>query len=244
MSGQRNQKRLALLIDGDNASKSTIPGILSEISIYGVLTVRRIYGDWTAPNLQGWKSSLLDHSISPVQQFRYTNGKNATDSALIIDAMDLLFAGQLDGFCLVSSDSDFTRLASRIRESGLVVYGFGERKTPTPFVRACDKFTYVDILNDRSEHSDEPKRFSSTDSELSHLLKRSVDAKANEEGWADLAAVGSWISSQKPEFDSREYGFPKLSALVESLSSFEMDRRDVGNGHKVYLVKNRRSPKA
>src|SRR5258707_14759992 len=151
MNDNRGDKRLALLIDADNASPSIILGLLSEVSKYGVPTVKRIYGDWTTPNLGGWKETLLDHSISPIQQFRYTVGKNATDSAMIIDAMDLLYEGKIDGFCLVSSDSDFTRLASRIRESGLLVYGFGERKTPQPFVTACDKFIFTEILGPLEE---------------------------------------------------------------------------------------------
>ena len=246
MNDNRGDKRLALLIDADNASPSIILGLLSEVSKYGVPTVKRIYGDWTTPNLGGWKETLLDHSISPIQQFRYTVGKNATDSAMIIDAMDLLYEGKIDGFCLVSSDSDFTRLASRIRESGLLVYGFGERKTPTAFVSACDKFTFSDILTDPRKTSEPTQARTANelkgDTELVNLLRKSVEASANEEGWAHLAEVGAQISSQKPDFDSRHYGYSKLSALVEATMLFETKREPVGNeGHPTVFVRNTRS---
>lgn len=226
-------QRLALLIDADNASPAIIAGLLSEISKYGVLTVKRIYGDWTTPNLGGWKSSLLDHSIVPIQQFRYTVGKNATDTAMIIDAMDILYSGNVDGFCLVSSDSDFTRLASRLRESGRVVYGFGERKTPNAFVSACDKFTFVDILRDPSET---PRQSTSASAEklkgdtaLINLLRAAIEASADEGGWAHLGEVGKQISSQKPDFDSRHYGFAKLSSLIEAINLFEVRRDSTGD---------------
>jgi uncharacterized LabA/DUF88 family protein len=246
MNDNRGDKRLALLIDADNASPSIILGLLSEVSKYGVPTVKRIYGDWTTPNLGGWKETLLDHSISPIQQFRYTVGKNATDSAMIIDAMDLLYEGKIDGFCLVSSDSDFTRLASRIRESGLLVYGFGERKTPTAFVSACDKFTFSDILTDPRKTAEPTQARTANelkgDTGLMNLLRKSVEASANEEGWAHLAEVGAQISSQKPDFDSRHYGYSKLSALVEATMLFETKREPVGNeGHPAVFVRNTRS---
>jgi uncharacterized LabA/DUF88 family protein len=240
-------RRLALLIDADNASPAIIAGLLSEISKYGVLTVKRIYGDWTTPNLGGWKSSLLDHSIVPIQQFRYTVGKNATDTAMIIDAMDILYNGKVDGFCLVSSDSDFTRLASRIRESGLVVYGFGERKTPNAFVSACDKFTFVDILTDPSKT---PKQASAPspstlkgDNALVNLLRSAIEASADEAGWAELGVVGKQISSQKPDFDSRHHGFAKLSSLLEAIDLFEIRRESSGDkAHTSVFVRNARGP--
>lgn len=244
MNSPGNGKRLALLIDADNASPAIISGLLSEISKYGVLTVKRIYGDWTTPNLGGWKNTLLDHSIVPIQQFRYTVGKNATDTAMIIDAMDILYGGNVDGFCLVSSDSDFTRLASRLRESGVVVYGFGERKTPNAFVSACDKFTFVDILTDPSES---PKPASPASAEklkgntgLINLLRSAIEASADEAGWAHLGEVGKQISSQKPDFDSRHYGFAKLSALLEAINLFEVRRESGDKGHTAVLVRNKK----
>jgi uncharacterized LabA/DUF88 family protein len=245
METDRGSKRLALLIDADNASPAIITGLLSEISKYGVLTVKRIYGDWTTPNLGGWKNTLLDHSIVPIQQFRYTVGKNATDTAMIIDAMDILYSGNVDGFCLVSSDSDFTRLASRLRESGMVVYGFGERKTPTAFVSACDKFTFVDILRDPSEAPKEAREKTSQplkgDQALVNLLRSAVEASADEEGWANLGEVGKQISSQKPDFDSRHYGYSKLSSLVEASELFEIKRESGGAGrHTAVLLRNRK----
>ena len=244
-----SQSRLALLIDADNASPAVINGLLSEISKYGVLTVKRIYGDWTTPNLGGWKSILLDHSIVPIQQFRYTVGKNATDTAMIIDAMDILYGGKIDGFCLVSSDSDFTRLASRLRESGLVVYGFGERKTPNAFVSACDKFTFVDILTDpekapKPESKDSAQKLKS-DTALVNLLRSAIEASADEAGWANLGEVGKQISSQKSDFDSRHYGFTKLSSLIEAINLFEVKRESRGeHGHTEVLVRNKKSSRS
>ncbi|HVT32585.1 MAG TPA: NYN domain-containing protein, partial [Rhodanobacteraceae bacterium] len=180
---------LAVLIDADNAQPSVVDGLLAEIAKYGTATVKRIYGDWTGPQLKGWKETLLTHAIQPIQQFRYTTGKNATDSALIIDAMDLLYTGRLGGFCIVSSDSDFTRLAARIREAGLVVYGFGEKKTPAPFVSACDKFIYTEILVNKYEDEDEvlkarAKTPLKQDKRLRTLLRNAVDAASDDSGWA------------------------------------------------------------
>jgi uncharacterized LabA/DUF88 family protein len=243
MDKPAENQRLALLIDADNASPAIIAGLLSEISKYGILTVKRIYGDWTTPHLGGWKNSLLDYSIVPIQQFRYTVGKNATDTAMIIDAMDILFSGKVDGFCLVSSDSDFTRLASRIRESGLVVYGFGERKTPSAFVSACDKFTFVDILRDPSEAPRNTAAASvdklKQDTALTNLLRSAIEASADESGWAHLGEVGKQISSQKPDFDSRHYGFAKLSSLLEGIDLFELRRESSGDkGHTSVFVRN------
>jgi len=223
---------LALLIDGDNASPKIIAGLLAEVAKYGVASVRRIYGDWTKPNLGGWKSCLLEHSIQPIQQFAYTTGKNATDGAMIIDAMDLLNTGRFAGFCIVSSDSDFARLAARIREQGVTVYGFGERKTPRPFVTACDKFVYLDVLQQDGDADAErakpaakaDAKKTARDPQLLATLRAAIKAVSDEEGFADLGAVGSHIAKQLPEFDSRNYGFPRLSELVEASGIAEIER--------------------
>ncbi len=214
---------LAILIDADNASPSIIQGLMDEVAKLGRATVRRIYGDWTTPNLSSWKAALLDHSIQPVQQFAYTKGKNATDSALIIDAMDLLYAGNLDGFCLVSSDSDFTRLASRLKESGKRVYGFGELKTPKPFVAACDRFIYTEVLG-TVDGRPLPRKSAAEmdrDAEFVALVGDAVDDSANDNGWANLGAVGNIIRNKKPDFDSRNYGYKKLWELLDASSYFE-----------------------
>jgi len=244
MDKDSSTKRLALLIDADNASPAIIGGLLAEISKYGVLTVKRIYGDWTTPNLGGWKNILLDHSIVPIQQFRYTVGKNATDTAMIIDAMDILYSGNVDGFCLVSSDSDFTRLASRLRESGVVVYGFGERKTPKAFVSACDKFTFVDILTTPSAAQKSDGKAAADDlsakPDLLQALRRAIEESADEAGWANLGEVGKQITSQKPDFDSRHYGFTKLSSLLESINQFEV-RRESTEGHTAVYVRKKKT---
>lgn len=227
-------RRFAVLIDADNISATALEGMLAEVANYGVAMVRRIYGDWTLPNLKSWKEQLLEHAIQPIQQFRYTVGKNATDSALIIDAMDLLFRSKLDGFCLVSSDSDFTRLASRIREEGLMVIGFGERKTPRAFVTACDRFIHTDILRGAAPQPENaPKQTVMDlkhDRKLLDLLRWAVEASEDEEGWANLGAVGAKIMSQQPDFDSRSYGFAKLSSLVDATKMFEIERQTSHNG--------------
>ncbi len=225
-----NQARLAVLIDADNAQSSIIEGLLDEIAQYGVSSVKRIYGDWTDGRLKGWKSALLEHGINPVQQFAYTTGKNATDSALIIDAMDLLYSEKLDGFCIVSSDSDFTRLASRIREAGLKVYGFGEKKTPKAFMSACDKFIYTEILR-KSVGTNEPKlkkpvqKTQKPDLRILNTLRHAVDDTADEAGWSHLGSVGQNVLNKSPEFDPRNYGFKKLRELLEESKLFEF--RDV-----------------
>jgi len=227
MAANTNQ-RLAVLIDADNAQASVIQELLAEVSRYGTATIKRAYGDWTTSNLKGWKEVLHTMAIQPLQQFSYTSGKNATDSALIIDAMDVLHAGSVDGFCLVSSDSDFTRLATRIREAGLVVYGFGERKTPEPFVAACDKFIYTEILRadpvlEKEEPRSEPGAVAVADvGRLQPLIIAAIDANAREDGWAALGGVGSHIGKTNPAFDSRNYGFKKLSELVRSLKYLEV----------------------
>lgn len=235
--------KLAVLIDADNARPTLVKELLDEIAKYGTAHVKRIYGDWTTPNLGGWKESLLGHSIQPMQQFRYTVGKNATDSAMIIDAMDLLYSGHLDGFCLVSSDSDFTRLAQRIRESGLVVYGFGERKTPEPFREACDKFIYVDLLaapaDDKQEGDGASKRQGAKElrqnSQLMNLIRNAIEAASDDTGWAGLGAVGSIINKQSTDFDARTYGYAKLSSLIKAIGLFDCEERQIGNGKTLYV---------
>jgi uncharacterized LabA/DUF88 family protein len=226
--------KLAVLIDADNAQPGIVDALLAEIANYGVASVKRIYGDWTAPNLKGWKEVLLEHSIQPMQQFAYTKGKNATDSAMIIDAMDLLYSQAFDGFCIVSSDSDFTKLASRIRESGLLVYGFGEKKTPSPFVAACDKFIYTEVLR-ASVSGDEdltPKTTNELkrDTKLVNLLRKAVDSSSDESDWAQLGPVGSHIANQASNFDPRNYGFGKLGELVKATKLFDIEERPIGNG--------------
>ncbi len=214
-----SNENLAVLVDADNAQASVIAELLAEVPRYGTATAKRAYGDWTTPNLAGWKDVLHMHAIQPIQQFRYTTGKNATDSALIIDAMDLLHGGKADGFCLVSSDSDFTRLATRIREAGLAVYGFGEKKTSKPFVAACDKFIFTEILR---------KPASGTSGEvpsqapLKPLLTSAVAAAAQDDGWALLAVVGSLVLKADPSFDSRNFGFRKLGELVKAQPYLEV----------------------
>ncbi|MCP3962501.1 MAG: NYN domain-containing protein [bacterium] len=225
----QSQSSLAVLIDADNAQASVIDGLLAEVAKYGVASVKRIYGDWTTPQLGSWKTVLLQHSIQPVQQFRYTVGKNATDSAMIIDAMDLLYTANFDGFCLVSSDSDFTRLASRIREQGKRVYGFGEKKTPKPFVAACDKFIFTEVLvaDQESGTALKPRsaRALKADTRLVNLFRTAIDAASDDNGWAHLGAVGNNIINQAPEFDPRNYGFKKLSELVAGIGLFDVDRK-------------------
>jgi uncharacterized LabA/DUF88 family protein len=206
-----SNSRLAVLIDADNAQSSLLKELLAEVSRYGTATVKRIYGDWTTPNLKGWKEALNEYAVHPVQQFAYTTGKNATDSAMIIEAMDLLHSGHLDGFCLVSSDSDFTRLATRIREDGLVVYGFGEKKTPKAFVSACDKFIYTEILR-----ADKEAGTAVGPAPLADMLHGAIKAATREDGWAALSAVGSLLTKTNPDFDSRNYGFGKLGELVRA----------------------------
>ena len=225
---------LAVLIDADNASAAMIDGLIGEVAKLGVASVKRIYGDWTQPNLAPWKSVLLDHSIQPIQQFSYTTGKNATDSAMIIDAMDLLYTGNFSGFCIVSSDSDFTRLAARIRESGKRVYGFGERKTPRPFVSACDRFIYTEVFaREQNEATgsavvSRSEKVLRSDTRLLSLIRAGIAAASDDNGWANLSAVGSYIGKTANDFDSRTYGFAKLSGLVEAVGLFDMDRKPNG----------------
>ncbi|HEB54287.1 MAG TPA: NYN domain-containing protein [bacterium] len=250
MESDPRTRRFAVLIDADNVSAKTTEGLLAEVANFGTAIVKRIYGDWTLPSLNGWKPMLLEHAIQPIQQFRYTTGKNATDSALIIDAMDLLYEGKLDGFCLVSSDSDFTRLASRIREEGLTVIGFGERKTPRAFVTACDRFIHTEILRgaaaaddeDEDEHG-KPRDRLPIDDKLLDLLRWAVEASEDEEGWADLGTVGAKVMNQQPDFDARSYGFGKLSRLVEATDAFEIERETSPSGRVDILVRSKPKPK-
>ncbi|MBA7705937.1 hypothetical protein ES703_114779 [subsurface metagenome] len=238
-------QKLAVLIDADNAQPSIVEGLLAEIAKYGTANVKRIYGDWTGSHLRSWKEVLLLHSIQPIQQFRYTVGKNATDAAMIIDAMDLLYTNKFDGFCIVSSDSDFTKLASRIRESGLVVYGFGEKKTPEPFVSACDKFIYTEVLTSKEDDTLSIKRKSTNalkqDTKLVNLLRNAVEASSDDSGWAHLAPMGSTIAKQAPEFDPRNYGYKKLGELVAATKLFQIEERAVGDGpSKAVYLKDKR----
>ncbi len=236
-----NTDKLAVLIDADNAQPGIVDTLIAEITNYGIASVKRIYGDWTSPGLKGWKEVLLQHSIQPMQQFAYTKGKNATDSAMIIDAMDLLYTANFNGFCIVSSDSDFTKLASRIREAGLLVYGFGEKKTPSAFVSACDKFIYTEVLRAKTDESEAIIRKSGNelkqDTKLVSLLRNAVEAASDESGWAQLGPVGSIIAKQSPEFDSRNYGYAKLGALVAATKLFDREERLVGgtNSKAIYI---------
>jgi uncharacterized LabA/DUF88 family protein len=240
-----NGNKLAVLIDADNAQPGIVDSLLAEIANYGIASVRRIYGDWTGPGLKGWKDVLLEHSIQPMQQFAYTKGKNATDSAMIIDAMDLLYTGNFNGFCIVSSDSDFTKLASRIRESGLLVYGFGEQKTPSPFVSACDKFIYTEVLRAKTDETEQITKRSSSelkqDTKLVNLLRNAVEASSDESGWTQLAPVGSNIAKQSPEFDPRNYGYGKLGELVAATKLFDIEEREINDtGAKAIYVRDKR----
>ncbi|WP_457589040.1 NYN domain-containing protein [Ensifer canadensis] len=249
-----NSATLALLIDGDNASPKIVVGLMAEIANYGIASVKRIYGDWTGPNLKGWKECLLEHSIQPIQQFAYTTGKNATDGAMIIDAMDLLYTGRFSGFCIVSSDSDFARLAARIREQGVTVYGFGERKTPRPFITACDKFVYFDVLSAPIEESEEAAvadrqkptevkpaaakpvpRKTGLDKAARAMLTKAVIATADEDGRANLSQVGGHLAKQAPDFDARNYGFPRLSDLVKASGLVDVER--AADNPKAILVR-------
>jgi uncharacterized LabA/DUF88 family protein len=241
MISEQTQK-LAVLIDADNAQPSIIEGLLAEIAKYGTANVKRIYGDWTGPHLKSWKDILLPFSIQPIQQFRYAKGKNATDAAMIIDAMDLLYTKEFDGFCLVSSDSDYTKLASRIRESGLTVYGFGEKKTPEAFVAACDKFIYTEVLISKQDDSLRKSTHElNQDTKLVNLLINAAEASSDESGWSHLATVGYNIAKQSPDFDPRNYGYKKLGELVSATKLFNIEERPVGSGQsKAIYIRHKR----
>ncbi len=239
--------KLAVLIDGDNIPSKYVAEMMNEITKYGTPTIKRIYGDWTKPHLTKWKTILLENAINPIQQYSYTTGKNATDSAMIIDAMDILYSEKVDGFCLVSSDSDFTKLATRLREAGMQVFGIGEKKTPDPFIVACDKFIYLEIL--KKDIDDKPGEKGSVKKpdvdkitpKVMRLLKNSVDDAADDDGWAFLGDVGSLILKKQPNFDARNYGFEKLTPFFNSIPQFEIEHREQGNGkYKLVFVRNKR----
>jgi Fe-S-cluster formation regulator IscX/YfhJ len=234
-----HQARLAVLIDADNSQPSIIAGLMDEIAAHGIASVKRIYGDWTDMKLKGWKNVLLEHGLHLMQQFAYTTGKNATDSAMIIDAMDLLYTKNFDGFCIVSSDSDFTRLASRIRESGIKVYGFGEQKTPKAFIGVCDKFIYAENLRRSSNHK-EPVKLKGDDKALLALVRNAIEDTTNEAGWSYLGAIGQNLINKSPEFDPRSYGFKKLLDLIESLGEFEFKYSDPLSGSQAVHVRIKR----
>ncbi len=237
-------KNLAVLIDADNIPANHVKEMMEEIAKYGNPTIKRIYGDWTKPHLGKWKNVLLEHAINPIQQYGYTTGKNATDSAMIIDAMDVLYSGKVDGFCIVSSDSDFTRLATRLREAGLMVIGMGEKKTPDPFIVACDKFIYVEILQrDVVETKEKPgqrKEVDKVSPKLVRLIAGTISDLEDEDGWAFLGDVGNLLQKKQPNFDARNYGFPKLTPLINSLENFEVQERENQNGkYKLVFVRNK-----
>ncbi|MTE25982.1 NYN domain-containing protein [Winogradskyella ouciana] len=233
--------KLAVLIDGDNIPSAYVKEMMEEIAKYGNPTIKRIYGDWTKPHLSKWKNMLLENAITPIQQYGYTTGKNATDSAMIIDAMDILYSEKVNGFCLVSSDSDFTRLATRLREAGMQVYGIGEKKTPSPFIVACDKFIYIEILKNQAEESTSEttkkskaskSKYDSVTQKDIRLIASTIEDVADDDGWAFLGDVGSLLQKKQPNFDSRNYGFMKLTPLINSISDFEIERREDSKGHK------------
>ena len=244
--------RLAVLIDADNVPYSNIKGVMEEITKYGTPTFKRIYGDWTKPTVSGWKNVLLENAITPIQQYSYTSGKNSSDSALIIDAMDILYSGKVDGFCIISSDSDFTRLATRLREAGMKVFGIGQKKTPNPFIVACDKFIYMEIIAvpERAEQVNIPSKkkakikplppadivsVDKLNKETLHLIATTIEDLGDENGWAFLGEVGNLLLKKQPNFDPRNYGFSKLTPLITSLPQFEIDKRDKGGSKLVYI---------
>lgn len=245
------EDKLAVLIDADNVPYSNVKEMLEEIAKNGTPTIKRIYADWTKPTVSGWKSVLLENAITPVQQYSYTTGKNSSDSAMIIDAMDILYAEKVNGFCIVSSDSDFTRLATRLREAGMKVIGFGEKKTPQPFIAACDKFIYLEILKSNTSETEkkvlEPTKettktkkaepISKVDKETIRILTKSVNDLADEDGWTFLANLGNYILKKKPEFDPRNYGFQKLLPLIKDTKKFIIDERETGiaNVKHIYI---------
>lgn len=249
---QIKELRLAVLIDADNIPYSNIKGMMEEIAKYGTPTFKRIYGDWTKPTLTGWKSVLLENAITPIQQYSYTIGKNSSDSALIIDAMDILYSGRVDGFCIVSSDSDFTRLATRLREAGMQVFGIGEKKTPSPFIASCNKFIYIEILKKREKPVvtntvakkivrtqvkkivpivPQASTVAAVDNDLIKLISDSINDLAEEDGWVYLGVLGNLILKKKPDFDPRNYGYKKLIDLIKKVKEIEIDERKSGKNN-------------
>jgi uncharacterized LabA/DUF88 family protein len=249
------EMRFAVLIDAENVPYSNIKGIMEEIAKYGTPTIKRIYADWTRPTVSGWKNVLLENAITPIQQYSYTSGKNSSDSAMIIDAMDILYSEKVEGFCIVSSDSDFTRLVIRLREAGMKVYGIGERKTPGPFIAACDKFTYIEIISASSQNTNTfesgAKKEGSPEKEqrygtvaigkdIINLISVSINDVEDENGWAFLGDVGNLINKKQPDFDPRNFGFYKLTHLIRKLKEFEIEERDTNNSKiKHIYVRNR-----
>ena len=243
---------MAVLIDGDNIPSAHVKEMMEEITKYGNPSIKRIYGDWTRPGLNKWKNLLLENAITPIQQYGYTSGKNATDSAMIIDAMDILYRGKVNGFCLVSSDSDFTRLATRLKEAGMQVIGIGEKKTPNPFIVACDKFIYIEILKKKSEEKVESKDANEmvvdkiTKKEI-QLIATTINDLSDDDGWAFLGDVGSLLQKKRPNFDSRNYGFEKLTPLIKSIGKFEIEQRENQKSrHKLIYVRiaEKKNPRA
>lgn len=257
MSEQTDQ-RLAVLIDADNAPRSALSDIMAEVAVYGTPTIKRIYGDWTTPNLASWKGLLLENAITPIQQYSYTTGKNATDSAMIIDAMDLLYGGNLDGFCIVSSDSDFTRLAARLQEAGKLVIGMGESKALGPFVKACDQFKYLDLILDHGEG--EPGDPAAPAAETQALANAGDDTAINRgsieriihgligemddgTGWVRTSRVGDQLIKRYPDFDVRNFGSESLNKFLASLPEMEVEERILSNGNPIQFVRVRPAPK-
>ena len=243
MAENENDLRLAVLIDADNASRTAMKDVMAEVAVYGTPTIKRIYGDWTSPNMASWKSILLECALTPIQQYGYTTGKNSTDSAMIIDAMDILYSGTCDGFVLVSSDSDFTRLATRLREAGMKVYGMGEKKTPKPFIVACDKFVYIEVIRAAAKQAAEAAKkkeeaqakktakkenkkcqtsSSPAPEEIVELIAESVEDLCEEDGLAHMGKLGNLLLKKQPDFDPRNYGFSKLSKLIRALDRFQI----------------------
>lgn len=246
--------KLAVLIDGDNIPSAYVKEMMEEIAKYGNPTIKRIYGDWTKPHLGKWKNVLLENAITPIQQYGYTTGKNATDSAMIIDAMDILYSDKVNGFCLVSSDSDFTRLATRLREAGMQVFGIGEKKTPNPFIVACDKFIYIEILKNQAEQNSDDldtktdqkkENIDKITPKVIKLISATIADLEDDDGWAFLGDVGSLLQKKQPNFDSRNFGFQKLTPLIKSVKNFEIEQRDSSKGKfkliYVRLKKNKKS---
>lgn len=249
---KNNELRFAVLIDAENVPYSGVKEMFEEIAKYGTPTFKRIYADWTKPNVTGWKNVLLENAVTPIQQYGYTKGKNATDSAMIIDAMDILYSGKVDGFCIVSSDSDFTRLATRLREAGMKVIGMGEKKTPVPFITACDKFIYLEILKQEANETVQTKTDKKTvvkepakainklDEKLVRLLKDTISDLADENGWAFLGELGNLLLKKQPDFDPRNYGFNKMLPLIKSIDKFEVDERESGkNNIRIVYVRTK-----
>lgn len=257
MKNERDLK-FAVLIDADNVPYANVKEMFEEIAKYGTPTFKRIYADWTKPTVSGWKKVLLENAITPIQQYSYSSGKNASDSALIIDAMDILYTGKVDGFCIVSSDSDFTRLATRLREAGMKVIGIGEKKTLPPFITACDKFIYIEILKPKpalsEEHSSaqttastkspEMQPLNKVDPGIIRLFTDSITDLADEDGWAYLGDLGSLMMKKKPDFDSRNYGFSKLLPLIKSINRFEVDERESGKANVKHIYIRKIAPAA